>query len=190
MRIKYALFVVIALIAMSCNNSEKSGEEKEGFEEKFTKTERLEIIDELEAKAFKSDTVAPKRALANDLMRHYFEYKNLYPKDSVAPEFLFKGAQLAMSIDKDRKAIEVLDKLYDGYPEYEKRVEVLNLIAFIYDYELNDREMARKNYQFLIQNFPDHPYAEDAAARLTTINMSDEELIEHFNKKNQQRENP
>jgi len=191
-RLSFITMALLAVFAWSCSSSSDSesaeGEKKEGFEEKYTKTERLKIIDELEAKAFGADTVKPKKALANDLMRNYFEYKNLYPKDSVSPEFLFKGGQVAMSIGKYRKAIEVFNVIYEGYPNYDKRVESLNLVAFNYDYNLNDRNQARKVYEFIVQNFPEHHLAEDAAARLTTLNMNDQELIEHFEKQNKAQE--
>lgn len=188
-RLSFIALVLTAVFAWSCSsNSEESadGEKKEGFEKKYTKSERLQIIDELQEKAFSNDSVMPKRALANDLMRNYFEYKNLYPKDSVSPEFLFKGGQVAMSIGKYHKAIEVFNVIYEGYPDYNKRVEALNLVAFNYDYNLKDRNQARKVYEFIVQNFPEHHLAEDAAARLTTLEMSDQELIEYFEKQNQE----
>ena len=59
----------------------------------------------------------------------------------------------------------------------------MNLRAFLYD-KMDSKEEAKKAIKEIIEKFPNHSSIENHKARLKTIDLSDEELMELFEKQN------
>ena len=188
---RLAWIALVALVAVSCGSSE-SGSEEQNMEKviklrnpkDISKEERLTEIRSLEEE-LKNGGDQPDAKIARKLMAAYMEFSNFQREEPETPDFLFKAAELARYIGRPKKAIDLYSDLFNGFPSYPRRVETLNLIAFIYDYDLNEKEKASETYAMIIENFPDHKLADDARARLETIDLSDEELIELFKQRNQ-----
>lgn len=193
MRLLLVLFIGVLL--SSCGGNEKTNQEalesegngvvKSIAPKDVPKEERLENIRELEEQ-LKASGEQPDPKLARKLMGEYMDFSNFQHYEPETPDFLFRAGELARYIGRPKKAVELYSNLFNGFPEYPKRVETLNLIAFVYDFDLNEKEKARETYAQIIENFPEHKLAEDARARLETIDLSDEELIELFQEKNQE----
>lgn len=169
------------------NNSNESSEQDDNIEvvnpKDVPKEDRIARIRELEEE-LRSGGDQPDKKLARKLMGAYIDFGNFQREEPETPEFLFRGGDLARYIGRPKTAIELYTSVFNSFPEYERRVEALNWIAFIYDYDLKDKEKAEHTYAQIIELFPDHKLADDARARLETIDLSDEELIELFKQKN------
>ena len=59
-----------------------------------------------------------------------------------------------------------------------------DLIAFIYHNHMGNLGIAEAKYQEVIDKHPEHVLAQDARVAIKTLTLSDEELIEMFEKKN------
>lgn len=173
--------IVVAGFLAACNGDSPN----EGQVDQETKDSLLIVIDGLEARAF-AETVRMDKTVGNQLMKEYINYSNQFHNDSLSSEYLFKAGGIARNLKKFRKAIEIYQNVHDGFPNYHQRTEAMFLIAFIYDNDLNDRERAKEHYELVIDTYPEHKFAQDAAARLETLHMTDDQLIEYFEQKNQE----
>jgi tetratricopeptide (TPR) repeat protein len=145
--------------------------------------DRLAEIDSLEVQVG-SEGDQPTEITARKLMGAYLDFAIYQSKDDRVPEFLFRAGEWARYIGRKKKAVEVFQQVYDNYPDYDRRIEALNWVAFICDFETGQKEEARAAYQKLANQHADHPLGKDAQARLQTIDLSDEELIKKFREQN------
>lgn len=112
-------------------------------------------------------------------------YSTFCLKDSLAPVFLLKGAQVAQSIGKYVDAETMLRKCAYDFPRFENRGAALFLLAQLYDdgKMLNNEAEAKTIYEKIIKEFPQTPYANDAKACLANLGKTDEQIIQEFMKK-------
>jgi TolA-binding protein len=174
------LFLVIVVLMAACDsgNGDKTSEQSAD-----DKQEILDQIAEYEQHAF-AEKVRMDKTAGHQLLILYKKFANNYHDDPLAAEYLFKAGEIARNLGKYQQALSLFTNVHDGFPDYDKKVETAFIIAFIYDNDLNDREMAQKQYEKVIEFYPDHQFAKDAQARLLTLYMTDEELIKFFKEKN------
>ncbi len=122
------------------------------------------------------------------LMKRYKRYVDHFPEDSLAPQQLFRAGSVARSLKEPQKALNIFQRFLNEYPDHEKEPTVRFLIAFIYDQDLDKKKKAKKLYRTVIDSFPDHRLAKDAEQYLKVIDLSDEELIERFEKQQKKRD--
>ena len=146
-------------------------------------SELRDDIESLEEKTF-SDKEEFNSELANDLLEKYLQYSNLFPKDSLAPEYLMKASSIASGLENPQKAIDCLTKIEKEYPNYDKMANVLFQHAFVLENEIKDKNAAKEYYELFIEKYPSHVLAEDAQNAIALMNLSDEELIQFLEAKN------
>lgn len=179
-----SLILPLFLFALACSNNDGKDEgEKPSKEELTTKIETLEdTVDEMSKNRDFSDQKM------RDLMDAYKSFAEHYPDDSLAPEHLFRAGGVARSLDEPQRAINIYRRILNEYPETDQEPTVRFLLAFVYDQDLNKKGKAKKLYQAVIDSFPDHKLAQDAEQYLKVIDMSDEELMKHFEEQQKKRE--
>lgn len=167
------LFGYIALSSMvfisSCGNNKNKALEKIYALEKVIMNDSTKAIDETKAK---------------DMTEAYLSYTEKFPEDSLCPEFLFKAAQVQISIAAYSKAVENLEIIIVKYPKYQKLAHAMFMKAFVLDYHIKDTFRALKAYQEFIARFPEHEFADDAQISITMLGKSDNEIIKEFESKN------
>lgn len=182
MKIQNVLFVAIALLMAACG-----GMSEQEMEVKQEKEELVHRIDSLENLLFGQEANVD-REVAAQLLQSYIQFTDTYPTDERSPDFLYKGAGIARGVGVHTRALKMYQRILEDYPEFGKQAETHFLIAFTYDNDLKEVELARAAYQEVIDQFPEHEFAEQSAERLKTIDLSDEELIELFMQRNQEAE--
>lgn len=77
----------------------------------------------------------------------FAKFVELNPEDAISPYYCLNGAQYAIRVGYPIFALELLQKLLEEYPEYERYPEALYLKAEIYDSSLEDylKDEKRKN---------------------------------------------
>lgn len=176
---KFLCLVALAVLA-SCGGSPTP---EPSVEDQAAITEMRDNIGHLRAQAFEQD-VRMDRAVGHDLMKAYIAFANQHPQDSLTAEYLFQAASVGQALGKHRKSIELLCNVHDGYPEFDKRVESLFLVAFTYQRDMNDRIAAEKYYDQVIELYPESIWAEQAQASLVTLNLTDDQLLDFLEEKN------
>ncbi len=172
----------LVFILAACQDGTSESSSKENTDRQ---TALIQEIDSLE-NVLENDQWRPNNPAVPTLMQSYTKYSELYPGDlEKSPEYLYKSAALARSVQLPVKAIKIYDKILVDYPKWMKAPEVAFLLAFTYDEDLKEPDLAKEAYQKLIQDFPGDHWAVQAEQRLVTIDMSDDELLEFLNSQSQ-----
>jgi len=164
------VFIAVILLTVSCNNNAE-------------KQKLASAVTELEAVILSDTTSLLDRGLALELIQAYENYANALPQDSLSPEYLYKGAEIAMNLQMAGRAIEFHQRILKNYPDFDKRSYCLFLQAFIYENQMQQYETAKKLYLEFIEDFPDHPLADDAEVSMANMGKSLEELIKSWEAK-------
>ena len=103
-------------------------------------------------------------------------------------EALFNAISEAVGTNQDpQQSIKMVDQLLKEYPDYENNpVALFMLASFVYDEQLHDLDKARETYQRVIDEYPDCPFANDAAIAITHLGMTPEELVKMFEEQAQE----
>ena len=168
---KYIYIVTILVISFSCSQQQKNN-----------KQSIQESIDEMETKLYNGEDAQVNMGDAVGLINLYQKFAKEYPKDSLAPIFLFRASDLSMNLNRPVQTIALFNDLLDNYPEYEKVPSVLFLKAFVYEDQLKDLDKAKMYYEEFLEKYPDSDFADDAEISLKNLGKTPEELILEFEK--------
>ncbi|MCC6839947.1 MAG: tetratricopeptide repeat protein [Flavobacteriales bacterium] len=117
---------------------------------------------------------------AQALLDVYLLYAKQHPLDSLTPEYIFRGASLRSTLGDPQGAIELYERIMRDFPGWRKIPDTYYLKAFAIDNGLHQKGEAEKAYQTVIDKFPDHRFAKDAAQMIVNLGYTDEELIQRF----------
>lgn len=152
---------------------------------KHEKTEQEKLYDEITAKEselYKDKTEAIDKDKAIEMVRLYAEYADKYATDTLAPEYLFRAAEISENANQPNNAITYLTRIEESYKDYRNYPVCIFKKAYIYENLLKNQEKAREYYEKFIAAYPDHELAEAANSSLMFVGMSDEDLIKVFEK--------
>lgn len=179
----FFLLLITGILLPSCGNQEDPEVQKAVLSTTEARKQMISKIDSLENIVY-VDTFDYQAKSTTELLRTYNEFTATFVGDKEkTPEYLYKAAALCRATKLPVKAIKYYDKILTDYPGYERNPEVAFLAAFTYDEDLHQKDRAKEAYQEVIDKFPDDKWAEQAQERLKTIDMTDEELIQSFMKK-------
>lgn len=118
-----------------------------------------------------------------ELLKYLTKYTNSYREDSMSAVFLLDGAQLAASLGKYQKAIDLLMN-YSEHPKASKLDYATYLVGYEYDAHLKQPANAEKYYRATIERYPDSQWAKTANQSLQWLGMSDEEMVRKLEEMN------
>jgi tetratricopeptide (TPR) repeat protein len=159
--------IILAMFIVSCSASrdEMSGE-----------------IDKMESDmktAAKVDTVA-----VTELLSAYQNFATKYPKDSLAPDYLYKAAGLAVGFSRGVQAVELYETILNTYPGYKRAPECYFMEAFAYENVIGNSSKASEYYNKFLAKYPEHDLADDALSAIKFLGKSPEEMVHEFEKMN------
>jgi outer membrane protein assembly factor BamD (BamD/ComL family) len=120
------------------------------------------------------------RDRVDELIGIYIGFADEFPRDSLAPEYIFKAADIAMNTKRSREAVRYYDRILNDYPDYRKTPEALFLKGYVYENNLGRLDKAKEIYEAFIEKYPDNEFADDAEVSLKFLGKSPEELIKIF----------
>ncbi|MCW5908537.1 MAG: tetratricopeptide repeat protein [Chitinophagales bacterium] len=160
------VFAVIAFLLGSCSAKKK-------WEADKIKQQETALMEE--AKKGKVDSLAVSK-----LLQAYETFAEKYPGDTIAANFLFKAADFYRYMQKPLKSIGIYEKIFDNYPDFEKRPYALFLQGFIYENEVGNIHNARLKYELFLKEFPQHPIAKDVEFTLKNLGKTPEQIMQEF----------
>jgi len=125
----------------------------------------------------------PSREKADSVIAMYLDYATRFPKDTLAPNFLFRAGDLANSVKEFPHAIAFLGMITEKYPDYHKAPLALFLQGFIAENNMGDLKAAKGYYEAFLKKYPNHKLAQHAQASLDNLGKSPDELIKSFEEK-------
>lgn len=180
---KFILAYSILVISIaSCKNENKPVEDQTTLAKEPPREMYLNQIKKLEEEMHKSAQL--NNVTGNLAIKAYSDYVLFFPNDTVAPDYLFKAAEIATATQQYPQALIYYQNITSKYPNYKLIQESLYLQGYLLDNFLNDEAKAKLIYEEVIQKYPASAYANDAKAAIKNLGKSDEELIKEFKKKN------
>lgn len=167
---KYGFILIAMLIGFSCAGPQKEAK----------KSNLNDSISVLEDKLFNNEDIQISKDEAINLIGLYQDYATEFPKDSLAPVYLFRASDLSMNLQRPNETISLFNEILQKYPDYEKTSSVLFLKAFVYEDQLGDLENAKKYYEEYLEKYPNSDFADDAEMSLKNLGKTPEELILEF----------
>lgn len=163
------LMIALLLLALTgCNRSKTH---------KITQND----VKNAEAALFNEDRSTNAEAVATAI-ETFSKYAETNPKAEDAPDYLFKAIEVSINTYQDaNQSIDLVNKLVSSYPEYDKNpVALFMLASFVYEDQKQEYDKARDTYRQIMENYPDSPFAKDAAIAIEQVGMTPEQLIERF----------
>ena len=165
---KLTLITFAALLMVACGPSRE---------------ERIIAIEDFEDSIFES-AVAADPQVADQLTQLYVDFADKYPKDSLAPQYLMKAADVQSNVLHTERAVELFDRIIQDYPDFDE----VPMCYFLKGnaLELNSQmDEAKAAYEEFLAKYPDHYMADQTRKMLPLIYMSNEEklayILEHAN---------
>ena len=152
---------------------------------KHEKTEQEKMRDDITAKEtelYNNKTEAIDKDKAIEMVRLYMSYVDKYETDSLAPEYLFRASEISENANQPNNAVKYLTRIEENYKDYANYPICIFKKAYIYENLLKNQGKARQYYEKFVADYPDHELAEAANSSLVFMGMSDEELINIFEK--------
>ncbi len=140
-------------------------------------------IDNLEKSLFAPDAFSFNQEKADSLQAYYLEFIKDYPKDSLAPGYLFKAANIAMNSGDGSKALGFFDQYIQNYSDQPKAPMCLFFKAFIYENMMRDLDKAKETYLLFIETYPAHDFTNDAKLALVNLGKTPDMLVKEFEEK-------
>ncbi len=168
MKIRFLSLAVLFIIVLAGCNS------KEEARQTIQKAEK-ELYGENDEMDFEKEKV-------DKAIDAYKSYAENYQNDSLAPEYLFKAADLYRLKEEPKKALDIYQQIRDDHPDFRKAPHCLFLQGFVYENEIGKMDQAETKYQAFIDSYPDHDLADDARFSLKNLGKSPEDIIDQFEK--------
>ncbi|MCB0790499.1 MAG: tetratricopeptide repeat protein [Flavobacteriales bacterium] len=178
---KYAIPTLALLLFVACGTGPEStstDQEKDGGKA----AEMVGRIHTMEDTLFAKNTFDIRGASA--LLDVYRSFAKEFPTDTMAPEYLFRGAGVAKALGRPNETLTLYDRIIKDYPAWRRIPDTYYLKAFTLDNDLRQKGEAQKAYEEVISRFPDHRFARDARAMIDNLGLTDEELIQKFERMN------
>ncbi|MEI6852127.1 MAG: tetratricopeptide repeat protein [Bacteroidota bacterium] len=140
-------------------------------------------ITDAEKELYAAGSPIPDKTKVKEILDLYTKFADTYSKDTMAPVYLYKAANLSMNTNQNEGAIALLDRIIKDYSNFSKLPEVYFLKAFIYDNNIKNIAKAREAYTVFLQKFPKNDLANDASISLDNLGKTPEEIINGFKTK-------
>jgi outer membrane protein assembly factor BamD (BamD/ComL family) len=152
-----------------------------------SKEEARQTIQQAEKELYgKNDQMDFKEKKVDKAIDAYQSFAENYQNDSLAPEYLFKAADLYRLKEEPKKALDIYQKIRDDHPDFRKAPHCLFLQGFVYENEIGNMDKAKTKYQAFIDSYPEHDLADDARFSLKNLGKSPEDIIDQFEKSEQE----
>ena len=152
---------------------------------KHEKTEQEKLYEEITAKEtelYKDKNEAIDKDKAIEMVRLYAEYADKFAEDTLAPEYLFRAAEISENANQPNNAITYLTRIEENYKDYENYPICIFKKAYIYENHLKNLDKAREYYEKFIADYPNHELVDAANSSLMFLGMSDADLIKVLEK--------
>lgn len=184
----------MALVLSSCGTGSDKGQNANGGKKGKTDLglisdvekhrQLIATIDSLEQIVYADDNLNPDPESVRYLRARYDEFARRFGGDTEkCGEYLYKSAAVSRGLGEPMQAIKTYEHLLRKHKGFMRAPEVAFLIAFTYDEDLNQKELARTAYEKVIEKYPGDHWSIEAERRLATLDMSDEELLEFLIRK-------
>ena len=163
---KYSVSLFLLMILISCGQVSRESK----------RTEISDIEKKIRSEKF-------SQQLAEEFLKATTDYIVSFPGDTMNPVYLFKQADMYLSVNKPDEAISALKKLEKEYPKHRLTGDALLQQAIIYDNILQKKNEAKILYNAFLKRYPKHPNTAVAIQAIQLIDVDPEDLVRRFEAK-------
>jgi tetratricopeptide (TPR) repeat protein len=192
--------LLLGVLLFSCDapvTSEKELEEKEKGAPASVANTSASSHDQLLLQAIEADRKIKEhpqlnRSTAIMAVKAFTDFAYAFPSDSLAPEYLFKAADISYSaLQEYKQSIVYYQTITTKYPDYKKSAFALMRQGMIYDDDIqNGEEKAKSVYEEVIRKYPHTLFAQQAGMLIDQLGKSSQQMIREFEYKNKSSAKP
>ena len=142
-------------------------------------------IQDLEKRLFAPEAVSFDKVKADSLLTLYLNFVKDHPKDSLAPQYLFKAAGISMNSGDGTKALNLYDQFLKDYPDHPHAAMSLFFKGFVYENILRNLESAKEAYLQFIEKYPNDEFNDEARLALQNLGKTPDQMIREFEARKQ-----
>jgi TolA-binding protein len=135
-------------------------------------------IKSIENRLFGESSQGFNKASADTLINLYTGFADKYPEDSLTPGYLFKAANLAMTMQDGPQALTLFNRILTAYPDDPKSSMSLFFVAFVQENLMQNLDKAKETYLLFIEKYPESDFADDAQMSLMNLGKSLEQILQ------------
>lgn len=140
-------------------------------------------IASMENRLFSASAQGLTKESVDSLINKYEQFVKDYPKDTLAPVYLFKAAGVAMNTGNGGKAITLFEKVIKDYPTHPKAALAFFFKGYVEENYLKNLEKAKETYLLFLEKYPNSDFADDARASIENLGKSPEQMVKEFEAK-------
>jgi len=142
-----------------------------------SRQKRQEEIKSIETRLFGESSLGFNKASADTLINLYTNFAEKYPEDSLTPGYLFKAANLAMTMQDGPQALTLFNRILTKYPDDPKSSMSLFFVAFVQENLMQNLDKAKETYLLFLEKYPESDFADDAQMSLENLGKSLEQIL-------------
>jgi hypothetical protein len=119
-------------------------------------------------------------AIADTYMQQAEAFAAVAGPVDLSARLLYKATEIARALQAYPRAIANYQWIAQQFPKTDWGAKASFMMAFTYDEDLQQLDLARKAYEDFLAAYPDDAFAADAAMLLENLGKSDAEIMEKF----------
>ncbi len=139
--------------------------------------EQLQALETAFASLSDPDTGLLNQTAANTYLEEVAVLLKDHPTDTAIALPLYRAAEVARAMGQAPLAISYYEQIAKNFLDFNRVGEANFMLAFTYDEDLKDLEKAKTAYEYFIEHFPNHDFADDAQMLLKNLGKTDEEIL-------------
>ncbi|HNW76060.1 MAG TPA: tetratricopeptide repeat protein [Bacteroidales bacterium] len=140
-------------------------------------------ITSMENRLFTASAQGLTKESVDSLINKYEQFVKAYPKDTLAPVYLFKAAGVAMNTGNGEKAITLFEKVIKDYPTHPKASLAFFFKGYVEENYMKNLDQAKETYLLFLEKYPNSDFADDARASIENLGKSPEQMVKEFEAK-------
>ena len=121
--------------------------------------------------------IAVNPQTADSIVTLYVQFADRFSKDSLAPVYLQRAADVSVNVGNTDEALEYIDRIIGEYPDFSDIAGCYFLKGFAYE-QSEQYDLAKEAYTFFVENYPEHNLAADTKKMIPYIGMSPEQMLD------------
>lgn len=124
------------------------------------------------------------QAIGEELFENYDTFIENFPQDSLLPQLLYKGGQIAILYEQNLRASDYLNKLIKEFPGDDRTPHAYMVLGNFYANKIHDLDRAKALYEEFISKYPDNKLVPQVQFMKETLGMTPDEMLEYVQANN------